>query len=216
MGIWSLFRTKRPERLVIGLGNPGSRYAATRHNIGWRVVDRLADGKGLRKIWGCPGHGCRLVVVDEAGLNRQTILLVKPSTFMNNSGLAVEILSRRFRLAPERILILLDDVDLEPGRIRLRSSGGSAGHRGMSSVMEYLGTEQVPRLRLGVGRPAPGQSMVEHVLSPFESVDTAAIEAMLSRAVEAVNAWCWLEMDRAMNLVNTPASASGAMERQAI
>jgi PTH1 family peptidyl-tRNA hydrolase len=216
MGIWNFCRRKRPDRLVIGLGNPGVRYKATRHNIGWMALDRMAGGKSYKKLWGCRSYGCYLEIADPDGIEEKPILLVKPWTFMNNSGLAVDSLCRRFGLDPERILILLDDVDLELGRVRLREAGGSAGHRGMSSVMDHLETDRVPRLRLGVGRPARGQTMVEHVLSPFEPGDEAEVEDMLRRAEDAVGAWCWMEMGRAMNMVNAAAPASSAMERQSI
>src|SRR5690606_28245834 len=150
---------ERPTWLIVGLGNPGQRYAATRHNIGFMVVDHLA-----RKLEpGTLRHRFDSELIetrDEPG----RIVLQKPQTYMNLSGIAVAQAARWYRVPTERILIIYDDLDLPFGRIRLRPGGSSAGHKGLQSVIEHLGTDRVPRLRVGIGRPAHG-SCVSYVRS---------------------------------------------------
>jgi peptidyl-tRNA hydrolase, PTH1 family len=172
-----------PTHLVVGLGNPGAEYRATRHNVGFRVVDELA-----RRWAAVPGRGecsSRLQVAEAA-------LLVQPQTYMNRSGYAVRCLVERYAVAPEQVLVVLDEVALPLGRLRLRAAGSPGGHRGLESVIEQLQSDRVPRLRLGVraGEEGPaGEALVDFVLAPFAAEEAEVVEAMVRRAADAVEAW---------------------------
>jgi peptidyl-tRNA hydrolase, PTH1 family len=166
--------------LVAGLGNPGREYERTRHNAGWMVVDevaRRADASFRSKFSG------RLA---ETRLEDARIALLKPETYMNESGRSIGAALRFFKLSPEELLVVHDDVDLEPGRLQARVGGGLAGHNGLRSIAQSLGTQDFLRLRIGVGRPGRGdrRSVSDYVLSRFEDeVDEAAL---ISRAADAV------------------------------
>ena len=180
-----LFR-RRGERastldlLVAGLGNPGREYQRTRHNVGWLVVDELAnrlDGRWREKFSG------RLAEVRLDGLR---LALLKPETFMNDSGRSVAAAARFFKVEPESLLVVHDDVDLEPGRLQARLGGGLAGHNGLRSIAAALGTQDFLRLRIGIGRPGRGdrRPVADYVLSEFEpEID---VDALVSRAADAV------------------------------
>jgi PTH1 family peptidyl-tRNA hydrolase len=162
-------------RVVVGLGNPGRQYETTRHNLGFRVVDRLARRLGLGK-WKQQFEA--LVARGEAG--GETVYLLKPQTFMNHSGEAVAALLRFYKAAPQDCLVIVDDLDLPIGKIRQRVSGSDGGHRGLRSVIQCTGGPEIKRLRIGIGRPAAkGAAVIGHVLSgrPEE-------EAELDQAVE--------------------------------
>ena len=168
--------------LVVGLGNPGREHAADRHNVGWMVVDELArrtNGSFRSKFSG------RLA---EVRLGDLRLALLKPETYMNVSGRSVGEATRFFKVEPGALLVVHDDVDLEPGRLQARLGGGLAGHNGLRSISEVLGTQDFLRLRIGVGRPERGdrRPVADYVLSPFEpEVD---VEALVSRAADAVEA----------------------------
>jgi PTH1 family peptidyl-tRNA hydrolase len=168
--------------LVAGLGNPGREYERTRHNAGWMVVDELArrrDGSFRSKFSG------QLAEVRDGDLR---LALLKPETYMNVSGRSVGEASRFFKVEPGALLVVHDDVDLEPGRLQARLGGGLAGHNGLRSITEVLGTQDFLRLRIGVGRPERGdrRPVADYVLSPFEpEID---VEALLGRAADAVEA----------------------------
>jgi len=173
--------------MVVGLGNPGREYAAHRHNIGFRVVDALARAHGVaftrRK-----GAKAR---VAEARVSDCPVLLAKPQTFMNLSGQAVVRLSRAHAILPEQILVVFDDLDLPLGRLRLRPEGGSGGHKGMRSIIDALGTQAFPRLRVGIDRPPNGVDPTEYVLQPFSRDEQILVAEVVERAAAAVE--CWLE-----------------------
>lgn len=182
--------------LVLGLGNPGSRYRDTRHNLGFRVVSELAHRRGIT----LRSEECGAVVADDAGLT-----LAQPQTYMNRSGYAARCLAERRGVAPAELLVVYDDVHLPLGRLRLRPDGGPGGHRGMESVIQNLQTEGVPRLRLGVGRaegPLPGEDLVQYVLSSFERGELEAAEELVRRGADAVGAWLAEGIDAAMNRYN--------------
>jgi PTH1 family peptidyl-tRNA hydrolase len=168
--------------LVAGLGNPGREYERTRHNAGWMVVDELArrrDGSFRSKFAG------QLAEVRDGELR---LALLKPETYMNVSGRSVSEAARFFKVEPGALLVVHDDVDLEPGRLQARLGGGLAGHNGLRSIAEVLGTQEFLRLRIGVGRPARGdrRPVADYVLSAFEpDVD---VESLVSRAADAVEA----------------------------
>ena len=167
-------------KLVVGLGNPGSRYASTRHNVGFMVVDRLA------RRWGAAvaKKQCN-AQVGGAEYDGERVWLAKPQTFMNLSGEAVSCLLHFYRLRPSDLIVVYDERDLPVGRIRLRERGSAGGHRGVASLIQMLGTNEFPRVRIGIGRP-PETDAVDHVLSGFPTEERPLIEDALTRAVEAV------------------------------
>lgn len=166
--------------LVAGLGNPGREHERDRHNAGWLVVDELARRHGARFRGKFSGR------LAEAHLARRRVALLKPETYMNESGRSIAAAARFFELAPERVLVVHDDVDLEVGRLQARLGGGLAGHNGLRSIAQALGTQDFLRLRIGVGRPGRGdpRGIAEYVLSPFEPEDDA--EAIVARSADAV------------------------------
>jgi PTH1 family peptidyl-tRNA hydrolase len=189
-------------RLVVGLGNPGRRYRGTRHNVGFRVVDLLA------RRWGVSLRPEGAAEVAEARFAGQPVLLAKPLTYMNLSGQAVGELVRRWRIPPSSVLVVYDDMDLPTGALRVRARGSAGGHRGVASVLEALGTSEVPRVRVGIGRP--GTDAVDHVLSRFTEAEEPLVAEAVERAAEAVETVLREGIQRAMDRFNrrtAPASA---------
>jgi len=184
------------ERLIVGLGNPGRKYAGNRHNVGFQCLDRLAEAWGLS--FGRRKHKALLAQGQIAGLK---VILAKPQTFMNLTGEAVERLARFYKVPPESILVIYDDLDLPVGRIRLRPEGGSGGHKGMKSIIEHLGTNGFLRLRVGIGRPPHGDP-VDYVLNDFAPDEGLVIEEAYERAVSAVELWLAEGIVAAMNRYN--------------
>jgi PTH1 family peptidyl-tRNA hydrolase len=183
--------------LIAGLGNPGREYREDRHNIGFMLVDRLAGKLNVRFA--------RLqskALVASANYAENKIILAKPQTFMNLSGQSVQGLIRFYKLPLTNLLIAHDDLDLPPGTIRIRPDGGSAGQKGMVSIIERLGTDEFPRLRLGIGRP-PGQMQApDYVLQNFSHSEMTLISETLNRAVEAALEFVVKGLDAAMNKYN--------------
>lgn len=177
-------------RLVVGLGNPGPRYSQTRHNLGFMVVDRLAAGQAVGFRTAHQALVGRLVLPSPGGKNAGLYLL-KPLTFMNLSGQAVGAALRYFRLTPADLVVIHDDLDLELGRVRLRSIGSAGGHRGVDSIIGVLGTQQFYRIRLGIGRPPDGVSPAEFVLQPFAPEEQEKVEGMIAMAADAVRLAAW-------------------------
>jgi PTH1 family peptidyl-tRNA hydrolase len=185
--------------LIAGLGNPGPEYAATRHNIGFAVVDRLAArwraALRLEKKF-----QARLARVKWAGKN---VILCQPQTFMNASGEAVGALARFYRLPAGRTLIVVDDADLPLGQLRLRPEGSSGGHHGLESVERQLGTREYPRLRVGIGRrSAQDREITDHVLGAFAQAERQAMTEVLDRAGQQVECWLAHGIEKAMNEFN--------------
>jgi peptidyl-tRNA hydrolase, PTH1 family len=183
-------------KLVVGLGNPGTRYRLTRHNLGFMVVDTLAERWHVTV--GGKRHGAEL---GSAQFASQRVLLAKPQTYMNASGDAVAKLRRLHRLDPSDVLAVYDDLDLPLGRVRLRGEGGAGGHNGVASLIGVLG-KGFPRLRIGIGRPPGGADPVQFVLESFSSAETDVIEAAVVRAADGVEAWLQDGVERAMNSLN--------------
>jgi PTH1 family peptidyl-tRNA hydrolase len=184
------------KKIVVGLGNPGARYEKTRHNIGWLVLDRMADRLG---------SGGRVKSRDAAAsvrgrLGAEELILVKPMTYMNLSGVAVRKVLARERVAMADVLVVVDDMALPFGRLRLRERGSAGGHNGLRSIIGEMGTEDFARLRVGIGKPAGGA--VEHVLGDFEHAEQGHLEALLDAAVDAVEAWAREGAHRAANRWN--------------
>jgi len=171
------------DKIVIGLGNPGDQYAETRHNIGWMVLDRIADRAG----W--TGGGRRRDAASTIGGRYHGIdlLLVKPLTYMNESGIAVRKVLARERAPLSELLVVVDDFALPFGKLRFREGGGPGGHNGLRSIIAELGNEQFGRLRVGIG--APEQRFIDHVLSRFEADERARLDELLDAAADAVEAW---------------------------
>jgi PTH1 family peptidyl-tRNA hydrolase len=175
-------RASTLDLLVAGLGNPGREYERTRHNVGWLVLDELARRHG--GSWRSKFSGS----LAEVRLGDARLALLKPETYMNESGRSVGAAARFFKVEPEQLLVVHDDVDLEPGRLQARRGGGLAGHNGLRSLAQHLGSQEFLRLRIGVGRPGRGdrRSVSDWVLSPFAVEDD--VEALVSRAADAVEA----------------------------
>lgn len=183
-------------KLIVGLGNPGSRYRLTRHNLGFMVVDALADRWHISL--GGKRHEAELGTGEISSVRA---ILAKPQTFMNASGESVAKLRRLHRLDPSDILAIYDDLDLPLGRIRLRAEGGAGGHNGVASLISVLG-KGFPRLRVGIGRPPGGADPVGYVLEPFEAGERTALQASIDRAADGAEAWLTQGLEPTMNVVN--------------
>lgn len=182
-------------RLVVGLGNPGPEYEGTRHNVGFDLVDRLAKERGLK--WE-KEHKFRAKVCRGA----DGVMFAKPLTFMNLSGNSVARIALKLDLAPSQILVVYDDTALPVGAVRFRANGSAGGHNGIKSLLATLGTEDFPRLRIGVGAAPPEAILSDHVLSPFPPEERAEIEKVLEIAAEGVNCALSAGLDAAMNRYN--------------
>lgn len=185
-------------RLLVGLGNPGVRYADTRHNVGWRVLDELArrGGGRFRKSLRMPLWSA------EISLQGRSLFLAKPSTFMNASGEAVRALFRRKGFRSEDLAVVYDEVVLPCGKIRLRGRGSAAGHNGLQSVIDSLGTNEFTRLRIGVGPRPNGEELVGFVLSSFAPEDVPLVDAAVQKAADAVEFLLVEGLSAAMTKVN--------------
>jgi PTH1 family peptidyl-tRNA hydrolase len=183
-------RASTLDLLVAGLGNPGREYGRTRHNVGWLVLDELARRHG--GSWRSKFSGS----LAEVRLGDARLALLKPETYMNESGRSVGAAARFFKVEPEQLLVVHDDVDLEPGRLQARDGGGLAGHNGLRSLAQNLGSQDFLRLRIGVGRPGRGdqRSVSDWVLSPFAPEED--VEALVARAADAVEAVASEGLDR--------------------
>jgi len=184
---------------VIGLGNPGKRYAATRHNIGFHVIDRLADAFGIRESFFDVNH-----YRAEGRYEDFEVTLCKPWTWMNNSGEAAAVLVDHLGLNPSEMIVVYDEVQLPLGHLRLRRRGSDGGHNGLASIIYHLGTEDIPRLRCGVDFSSEAPDLAAYVLSPFEEKEIPLADSMTERAAEAVRAVMDIGFDKAMNTFNTP------------
>lgn len=190
-------------QLIVGLGNPEPKYEQTRHNIGFAAVDALARSWKIslsenRKFQGAFGEGL--------GLSSEKIRLLKPLTYMNNSGQAIRAVADWYKIPPESILIVYDDMDLPIGKIRLRLAGSAGGHNGMKSAIAHLGTQNFPRLRIGIGKPqnaATDPNTISHVLGRFSSAENQVIAEVLQIVVECVELSLKQGIEKAMNRYNT-------------
>ena len=183
--------------LIVGLGNPGQRYAETRHNLGYRVIGELCN----RLCVPANRLECNALIGDA-----DSVVLALPQTFMNRSGYAVRCLVERRDIEPRDILVVYDEVSLELGRIRLRPDGGAGGHRGMESIIQNLRTEAVPRLRLGILRGdgrEPDDDLSDFVLSPFEPDERQVAEDLVVRAADACQSWLSEGTRSTMNRFNS-------------
>jgi peptidyl-tRNA hydrolase, PTH1 family len=184
---------EKPIRLVAGLGNPGPEYAATRHNIGFMVVDQFAAQFG--STWE------RSTKWDALSAKCGSVLAVKPKSFMNRSGYPLLALAQFYKIESCEILVVLDDLALPLGRLRLRIRGGPGGHNGLESIIMQFGTEEIPRLRIGIGEPPP-EGSVDYVLSRFFEEEKSIVRSTINRAVEAVKCAIDNGLISAMNTFN--------------
>jgi len=186
--------------LIVGLGNPGRRYARHRHNIGFRCLDRLAARHGL--AFDRVQHRALLAL---GSIADRAVVLAKPQTFMNESGRAVAPLVHAYQVPLERLLVVYDDLDLPPGTIRLRPEGGSGGHRGMRSIIEALGSQDFPRLRVGIGRPPGRMDPADYVLQDPSPEEEELFDQVCDRVAEAIHCWLTEGITLAMSRYNGPA-----------
>ncbi|MCI0476610.1 MAG: aminoacyl-tRNA hydrolase [Anaerolineales bacterium] len=183
-------------KLIVGLGNPGTRYARSRHNVGFIIAERFAHAHGLRfarKRFNAE--------IAEGNVGDARVMIAKPQTFMNASGEAVGKLFAFYKIAPADLLVIYDDLDLPLGKMRLRSQGSAGGHHGMESIIARVGTSDFARLRVGIGRPNPDDD-IDHVLGTFDHDERAAMDETFARAVEALEVWLRDGIDAAMNRYN--------------
>jgi len=191
--------TSSRTRIVVGLGNPGRQYAGTRHNLGFLVVDELA-----RRVHAPESRKRFRAEISEARRDGDRFVLVMPQTFMNESGVTVREVMRWYKVPHEHLIIVVDDLDLPFGQIRLRARGSAGGHNGLKSIFGLLGTQEIPRLRIGIGR-GPGAPKA-HVLARFSREEEEGLPAVLSAAADIVERWVDRGMVDAMNVANDPAN----------
>jgi PTH1 family peptidyl-tRNA hydrolase len=184
--------------LIVGLGNPGADYSRTRHNVGFLVVERLAErwrgGWALEKKFNAR--------ISRAERDGRRVLLCEPQTFMNASGEAVRAVAAFYDVAPERVLVVVDDADLPLGQLRLRPSGSPGGHHGLESIEQHLGTRDYPRLRIGIGRQEGAREITSHVLGRFGSTEAKLADKVLTVAADQAEAWLNAGIQKAMSQFN--------------
>jgi PTH1 family peptidyl-tRNA hydrolase len=186
---------KEPPLLLVGIGNPGEKYKGTRHNIGFRCIDVIAERAGIRL-----NDKRKDVELGQGNIAGRQVVLAKPRTFVNKSGAAARYLATRFATRPFGMLVLIDDLDLPVGSMRLRASGGSGGHNGLNSINADLSTQEYPRLRVGISRPTSGA--IAHVLGGFSKEEEGLMVETLTKAAEAAEAWIENGIEYAMNQFN--------------
>lgn len=184
-------------KMIVGLGNPGMEYVGTRHNVGFEAVDRICEKNSIdlnkEKMKGAFGQG---IIAGEK------VIVVKPMTYMNNSGECVGALVNFYKIAPEDIIVIYDDINLDVGQLRIRNKGSAGGHNGIKSIIAHLGSENFPRIRIGVGMKRQGQDLANHVLSKFGKDQLEDIADGMDLAVEAVELMVQGDVNRAMNQYN--------------
>ncbi|HEY9599425.1 MAG TPA: aminoacyl-tRNA hydrolase [Cyanophyceae cyanobacterium] len=187
-------------QLIVGLGNPEPKYDKTRHNIGFEAVDALAH---RAQITWSENRRFQSLLGEGQGRKGDKLLLLKPLTYMNRSGQAIRAAIDWFKLPPESVLIVYDDMDLPVGRLRMRLSGSAGGHNGMKSAIAHLGTQNFPRLRIGIGKSGTEQNTVSHVLGKFSPNETKVMSELLQLAVDAIEFSRREGVEKAMSLYNS-------------
>ena len=190
-------------RLVVGLGNPGTKYEGTRHNIGFMALEQMASREGFSFRQQSKLHG----LAAEHGIGESRLRLLMPQTYMNDSGRSIRAALDWFGFTPEQLLVLVDDMDIPLGRLRLRAQGSAGGHNGLRSTIQHLGTQAFPRLRIGIGAPADNPAerrarTVSHVLGPFSRAEQPEVDAVLDGVLEAIQRIQRQGLDRAGNWIN--------------
>ncbi|MFC2469615.1 MAG: aminoacyl-tRNA hydrolase [Negativicutes bacterium] len=184
-------------KMIAGLGNPGAEYAQTKHNVGFMLLDTLA-----KHLEAPEWKTKRDVLVTETRIGAEKALLVKPLTYMNDSGRAIGPLLTWYKLRPDDLIVAHDDMDIPVGMIRIRKKGSAGGHNGMKSVLYHMQDENFPRVRIGIGRPPVGWTVIKHVLTPFSPDDRILIDEVIDRLVPAVECIVRDGVDLAMNRFN--------------
>ncbi len=183
--------------IIVGLGNPERKYDNTRHNIGFRMIDALAEYAGIqineKKFKGLYGKGI---------LGGEKVILVKPLTYMNLSGECVGPMADYFKVDPENIIVLFDDISLDPGKMRIRKKGSAGGHNGIKSIIAHLGTQEFPRLKFGVGDKPRGMDLANYVLGRFSKTEEVIVEESIDQACKAIECMIRDGIDTAMNQYN--------------
>ncbi|MBR7142318.1 MAG: aminoacyl-tRNA hydrolase [Clostridia bacterium] len=196
MGLFGKKASSAVDWLVVGLGNPGDKYARTRHNAGWMAVDHCAEA------WGCDVKKLKFKgLTGIASVGQAKVLLLKPTCFMNNSGEAVREAADFYKIPANRVIVLYDEVALEPGALRIREKGSAGGHNGIKSVLAHLGSEEFVRFRFGVGgKPDPRADLADWVLSAFGKEDQKSLTEAFDKARAGLELWVNGQRERAMNL----------------
>ena len=184
-------------KIITGLGNPGTEYAKTKHNVGFMFVDALAEKLGVTE-WKDKFDA----KVGEGRIGTEKVLLVKPQTYMNDSGRSVGPVMNFYKLAPEDLIVAHDDMDIPAGTIRIRKKGSAGGHNGIKSILAHVGDEHFSRVRIGIGRPMPGWTVVNHVLAAFSEEDAPKITEAINYLIPAVECIVNEDVDMAMNRYN--------------
>ena len=182
--------------VIVGLGNPGDKYARTRHNVGFDVIDLLAEQNGISVT-----ERKHKALIGKGRIAGQAVILVKPQTFMNLSGESVGAIASYYRIDPEDVYVIFDDISLDVGQIRIRKKGSAGGHNGIKSIIAHLGTTEFPRIKVGVGQAKPGD-LIDHVLGHFHGEDKLHIKEGIELAADAMEMILEQDIDKAMNEFN--------------
>ena len=203
MWLFDLFRKRKPETsdeymkyLIVGLGNIGDEYVGTRHNIGFRVVDAFARKQGAQ--WQDKRYGA----IARTRVKNAELILLNPSTYMNLSGQAVRYWAQQEKIPVERLLVIVDDLSLPVGKIRMRGSGSDGGHNGLKNIASCMMTQNYPRIKFGIGNDFPKGTQIDFVLGQFSDEDNKAIEEKLDYVGEMIQSFCLQGLDRTMNQYN--------------
>ncbi len=170
-------------KMIVGLGNPGSKYEKTKHNIGFMAIDKIVNNLDVTFT----EDKNFKAQIGSTFINHEKVYFVKPTTFMNNSGIAVKALLTYYNISVEDLIVIYDDLDMEVGKLRLRSKGSAGGHNGIKSIIAHLGTQEFNRIKVGIGRPLKGMTVINHVMGQFNTEDNIVISLTLDRVVNAVN-----------------------------
>lgn len=197
LGIENQLDSDTQRVMIVGLGNPGREYRENRHNVGFMVIDALAEKFGIT-----PGKVKSKAILGEGRVGGIRVVLVKPQTFMNLSGQAVASLVKFYKIPLDRMLVIHDDLDLPLGTLRLRPGGGSGGQKGIASIIERLGTQEFPRMRVGIGRPPGRMDPADYVLQDFSKQDKDELTFLFQRAVDAVEVFIQSDLQTTMNQFN--------------
>ncbi|MBN1680594.1 MAG: aminoacyl-tRNA hydrolase [Anaerolineae bacterium] len=184
--------------LIVGLGNPGRKYQDTRHNVGFRCVDALAQAHNLSYA----SRKKSKAKIAEGHIAGKQVLIAKPQTFMNLSGSSVQGLIAFYKIPPEHLLVVFDDLDIPLGTLRIRAKGGTGGHKGMTDIIKRLGTQEFPRIRFGIDRPPDGVDPSNFVLRRFDTAETVLVNKTVERVINAIETWLADTIDTAMNHYN--------------
>lgn len=185
-------------KLIVGLGNPGKKYAETRHNVGFTAIKRLADKFDIKNV----DKDCEALIA-KGKVKKTKLLLAQPLTYMNSSGRAVLKLVDKYDIALDDLVVIYDDLDLPPGKIRIKTKGGSGGHNGLNSIMNYLQTDEIYRIRIGIGRPIdPDLDVIDYVLLKFSEQQKKEIDKALSKIDDIIYEIIENDIESAMNIFN--------------